>query len=282
MSLAGVVILFNPENNVVNNLKSYIDYVDVLYVVDNSDKVNENLVKQLITFDKVIYIKNKENMGIAYSLNIVLNQVAGKYRWLMTMDQDSYFYERDILQYVKSLNDYDDLEDVVGLTIEPVTEKTHLISDNSGAQYVERCITSGNIIKIKTAIEVGGFDEDLFIDEVDHEFCYRCNSKGYKTFKLKNIQLIHSCGEPTEEKFLGIYSYFPSNHNYIRNYYITRNLFYVSHKFPNKRHRALREWVRRIVKIILAEDDKARKLRSIFEGYKDYKNKKMGKKYFGY
>ncbi|MBU2699073.1 rhamnosyltransferase [Sporomusaceae bacterium BoRhaA] len=282
MSLAGVVILYNPEDHIINNINSYVSYVDVLYVIDNSDTVNEQLVKHLIACANVRYIKNKENMGIAYSLNVVLNKIQGNYTWLLTMDQDSFFYQRDIELYANMLKNFADKPDVVSVAPILVTEDTYVIDNNKDQQQVTRCITSGNIIKVKTAIEVGGFDEKLFIDEVDHEFCYRCNSKGYKIFKIKDIKLIHHMGNPTRKKFLGIYRYYPTNHNYIRDYYITRNMFYVLQKYPNVRNRVLINWIKRILKIVLAEDDKYRKIKSIFEGYKDYRNKKFGKKHFAY
>ena len=36
MKLAGVVVLYNPDINVEDNIRSYLDSVDVVYAVDNS------------------------------------------------------------------------------------------------------------------------------------------------------------------------------------------------------------------------------------------------------
>ena len=37
MKLAGVVVLYNPDQKVLDNISSYIDELDVLYLVDNSN-----------------------------------------------------------------------------------------------------------------------------------------------------------------------------------------------------------------------------------------------------
>lgn len=38
---------------------------------------------------------------------------------------------------------------------------------------VKLAITSGSILNVTIAKQLGSFDENLFIDEVDSEFCYR-------------------------------------------------------------------------------------------------------------
>ena len=44
MKLAGVVVLYNPDQKVIQNITSYINEVDVLYLVDNSSKDNSLLL----------------------------------------------------------------------------------------------------------------------------------------------------------------------------------------------------------------------------------------------
>lgn len=41
MKLAGVVILYHPDENIVENINSYITDIDFLYIVDNSDDVTK-------------------------------------------------------------------------------------------------------------------------------------------------------------------------------------------------------------------------------------------------
>lgn len=37
--LAGVVVLYNPGSDIVSNIKTYIDNVDKLYLIDNSLRI---------------------------------------------------------------------------------------------------------------------------------------------------------------------------------------------------------------------------------------------------
>jgi rhamnosyltransferase len=45
--IAAVVILYNPELSILENIKSYIDQVEKLYVVDNSEASNESLIQEI-------------------------------------------------------------------------------------------------------------------------------------------------------------------------------------------------------------------------------------------
>ena len=38
-------------------------------------------------------------------------------------------------------------------------------------------MTSGNLLNLKIAEKIGDFEEKLFIDEVDHDYCYRIRRK---------------------------------------------------------------------------------------------------------
>ena len=66
MKLAGVVVVYNPGDGVLNSINSYIDDLDILYVVDNSSFDNTKLFNN----DKIKYIPNMDNMGIAKALNV--------------------------------------------------------------------------------------------------------------------------------------------------------------------------------------------------------------------
>lgn len=90
-SLAGSVILYNPDYDVPDNVASYLNTVDRLYVVDNQ---NGKAVAERIAAlapEKVTVISNPENEGIAKPLNTVLQICRDKYVLLITMDQDSRF-----------------------------------------------------------------------------------------------------------------------------------------------------------------------------------------------
>ena len=275
LSLAGVVILYNPDDAVFENLKSYAPFLQMLYVIDNSERINEPLITKIKAHFSVQYIPHHDNLGISYSLNEALQLAKGKYQWLLTMDQDSRFYETSFEAYCSQLLDLPD--DVYGIC------PTYEYPENTGKDdmpgelmAVENGITSGNIIHVDIALKCGGFDENLFIDEVDHEFCYRCNRYGYKLLKYSPNILLHSLGHPIYAKLLGR-SFKAFNENYVRQYYIFRNKLYISATYPEKRWSYYKDLCKWTIKICLAEPDKWRKLRYAFLGCRDFKKNKIGK-----
>ena len=105
--IAGCVILYNPDVNVIENVASYIHCLDVLYVVNNQggDKIAEELSQ--IYKGKIIYIMYQDNKGIAYSLNEVLRLAEDNYDFLLTMDQDSRFYLDSMLRFKNEISSFD-------------------------------------------------------------------------------------------------------------------------------------------------------------------------------
>ncbi|WP_287771468.1 glycosyltransferase [Megasphaera sp.] len=274
-SLAGVIILYNPDESVFENVKSYAPFLQILYVIDNSSKINGPLITKIKEAFSVQYIPHHDNLGISYSLNEALQLAEGKYKWLLTMDQDSKFYENSFAEYIAHLNDIP--ENVYGIC------PTHECPENIGNDklpgdftVVERGITSGNIIRVDTALKCGGFDENLFIDEVDFEFCYRCNNRGYKLLKYSPNILLHNLGHPIYSKFLGR-KFKSLNENYLRQYYVFRNKLYIADKYPEKRLAYYVDLFKWTVKILLAEPDKWRKLQYACLGCSDFKKERFGR-----
>lgn len=270
--VAGVVILYNPPDDVYDNLLTYYPDLECLYVIDNSEKVNSKLVKRINKLSKIKYICHYGNKGIAYSLNEVLKLCNGKYQWLLTMDQDSSFKTNLFSDYLNCLDRLP--ANIYGLT-SLITESADISQDRS-MKLIKKCITSGTFINIAIALKVGGFDEKLFIDEVDFEFCYRGNIYGYKLLQYQRNIMNHIIGNPVEGSFLGK-KFLSMNHNYIRDYYIIRNRLYVSRKYPQLKHEYWISCIKDAIKIFLVENDKKRKFKFMLKGYLDYRRGKMGR-----
>lgn len=283
VKLAGCVILYNPDKDVIRNIESYIKSLEKLYIIDNQN--GEFITNELKNkYDNVEIIKHSENMGIAYSLNEVLSLCQNEYTHLLTMDQDSCFDIGIMDKYKKAIPSFD-WEKTLGVGPKILDYSTPPKCSDLSYQETMGVITSGNIISVKNAINIGGFDEKLFIDEVDYDFCYRGILKNYKVYIYNSgIYLKHSLGNMIERFF--IYRTLKCmNHNYIRKYYIMRNRFYVykkyhaiNEKFFVKNY--LKANARLIFDILFFEEDKFRKLKWALIGAKDFLFGNMGKKNF--
>src|SRR6478736_3145595 len=97
--IATVVILFNPNKKTVENILTYVNKIEKLFVTDNSSTLS-----QYIRFDflqeKTVLIHDGDNKGIAARLNQVCElAIEDGFEYLLTMDQDSYFDESAITNY---------------------------------------------------------------------------------------------------------------------------------------------------------------------------------------
>ena len=90
MKLAGIITLYHPDKNVLSNIETFLNQLDILYVLDNTENPDVLTREMFSEIGKVEYKAFGGNMGIAYAMNYALKAVKG-YDFLLTMDQDSYF-----------------------------------------------------------------------------------------------------------------------------------------------------------------------------------------------
>ncbi len=288
MNIASVVVWFNPDNSCVKNILSYSNYFDKIYIIDNSSINNEYLAQQI---NNSIYLPMFTNTGIAKALNTGCTQAINEgFTFVMTMDQDSSFNDLEIKQYLSFVYEYSVLKQYYiycpGLnnkTILSTTEslkncikkilnyKTEKLTDN---ETTEPCyaITSGSIISLEKWKELQGFNEDFFIDEVDHEFTLRL-TKLYpqSILRFNNIKMNHRIGDIKK-------SFFKRNdfHSPVRLYYMVRNSYYIKDLFPDFSNQYKR--IERLKKIF-KENIRDLKFKHCFymlKGYFDYKKNIKG------
>src|SRR5690606_16734748 len=111
------------------------------------------------------------------------------------------------------------------------------------------------------------------------EYCLRLQLKGYKILINHAARLIHQPGTLTSHNFLGR-NLCTSNHNYVRRYYITRNRLEIlnefKHEFPEFISSEKNKNLIEIIKVILFESDKLKKVKSFLLGYIDFKRRRFG------
>jgi rhamnosyltransferase len=278
MKLAGIVTLYYPGPEVIDHILSYLTELDYLYIFDNSEKPDSNIQKQLASLPNIQYISYKKNMGISYVLNYALkkSQLAG-YEFLLTMDQDSSFPNGTLGQYKRDILKYEHLNpSTVGMYCVYYTGSVEPNNKIDKIRNVDIAITSGSILPVNLAVQCGGFDENLFIDEVDSEYCYRVKQKGLKIVEFPRITLNHSLGNPTKHCIFG-YCFTTCNHNALRRYYITRNKIYVAKRYPQIRWRYIKSIIREDIFILLGEKNKTSKIYMSLKGLIDGILNHMGK-----
>jgi len=147
-------------------------------------------------------------------------------------------------------------------------------------EFADAVMTSGNLLNLAAYEKCGPFEEKLFIDYVDWEYCLRLRQCGYTIIRINRAVLEHPLGNASRESFLFLKG-MATHHSHTRRYYITRNRFYVwdryKKSFPGLCKSDMRSFRKELVKILLFEKDKMKKLKMVWRGYRDYKKGRFGK-----
>ncbi len=277
---AGMVVLYNPDESVIDNIETYIDKMDILFAIDNSETVDEDFIQELKKNKKILYIPNNCNLGIAAALNTGVRCALDRgYKWLFTFDQDSKASPTMIKSMIDFLNDNDTSN--IGI-LSPFHSYNDYRPPPNNSRYSDVLIvpTSGNLLNLNSYIRIGPFLEKLFIDYVDIEFCLRLHLHGYKIIRLNTAILLHKLGELKKKRFLHRYIAV-TNHNAERLYYRVRNRFYVIHKykikFPAYCIKVLKQTLGDVIKILMFENNKLSKFKMMLLGFIHFVTGKFGK-----
>mgnify|MGYP000054831883 CR=1 FL=1 len=258
------IVTYNPEIfRLQENINSIKNQVSKIIIVDNGSK-NYNELEKCISECHVNYeiINNKKNLGIAKALNQLCEKATeDNYKWIITLDQDSVSSNNLVEKLAKNINN--EVAIISPNIVYRNNEKFNL--RKKGAEYVEWVITSASLTNLNVWKKIK-FDEKLFIDGVDRDYCIRANRLGYKIIKDYNVELIHELGNLKCKKMFRRTIYV-TNHSAIRKYYMVRNVIYLDKKLNENRRFCYIG--KNIIKTICFEQNKAPKLKSIFKGIKD-------------
>ncbi|WP_215903905.1 glycosyltransferase family 2 protein, partial [Acinetobacter bereziniae] len=222
-----IIVLYNPDVPMLFEILNEIsEQVSTVYIVDNST-IDSHL--DFSNYTNVIFEKLGGNIGIASAQNIGLNFFKD-YDYIIFLDQDS-IPSKNLVQtllknYLFLLGENIDVGAVgprpfnrsKNTKYEGSIKKGNRLYDN--ITEVTELISSSSLIAVKNFNIVGLLEDDLFIDAVDHEWCWRAKSiANYRFFIIEDVFLSHQLGEG-DKKFLGISVYIPAP---IRTYYQSRN-----------------------------------------------------------
>lgn len=243
--IAAGIVLFNPddEDRFIYCLNRLTEQFEKVYIFNNGAPFSFD------KFKSVECISENENKGIAYALNKIMSYAQKDgYSWVVTMDQDSVIPDGLVNGYMQHINESSDL----GIICPQVIDKRRIYSvaeKNKEEIYVDFCITSAACTSVEAWEKCGKFDEWLFIDLVDNDFCKRLTLSGYKILKLNQWVLDQEFGKiipkskHTQEFWLKV-SKILHNQNFakfsykkfvspLRVYYTNRNIIYINKKLKN-------------------------------------------------
>ncbi len=226
MTTALVIVLYRPTDDDIRHLQ----HVSQLYpgvIVDNSEK--QHFDSSHVHLMDYIFLGG--NKGIAHAQNVGIQHIIQHFQseHIVFMDQDSRWEDT----YVQSISaEYDSLRQkglmlsALGPTVyrrdtgeeyKSVIHKKKFLDDDFVLR--KHIISSGCCIRRELFKEIGMFEDALFIDFVDDEWCWRANAKGYVCGITPHVRLSHTIGR----KELHIWKYTITVSAPFRYYYLYRN-----------------------------------------------------------
>lgn len=237
--IAAGIVLYNPDfDKLSNNIYHILPQVSLLILVDNGSTDFEYVYKKYVNDEKIHIIRNEQNLGISKALNQIMHySLENNISWTLTLDQDSVCSENLIKTYLP----YIELDQIaiISPTIIDINTKSQLegngdlVDEEKNKEkfsYITRCITSGSLTNTAIWKLLNGFDENMFIDYVDFEYCSNVITHGYKIIKVYSALMYHELGHASKVRIFNknCYTY---NHSPQRSYYYARNVIYYIRKY---------------------------------------------------
>jgi rhamnosyltransferase len=264
-----VMVTFHPTQDAERAIAAAQVACGQVFIVDNTG--GRKLPEALLGFaDAGCCIRqNSRNLGIGAGINLGVKDAAAKgYTRALLLDQDS-VVEESIARELGEIYDGSKTGPIAAVGARYHDQYTQSESARHGrrisdfVRIVKAIQTSGSLIDVETFTKLGGYREDLFMDDVDHEFCLRAGVKGHVVLQTDKVLFHHALGKMSQHRFfLKTWSTF--NHSPSRHYYMTRNLVLLAREYGKAEPRwiTLGIWNRfkALIKALVWEDEKTAKL----------------------
>ena len=240
------VITYNPcVSQLRLLLESLLLQECCIVLFDNGSQNSAEIVSLCSEFSNVHVRASKQNLGIATAANEIAKIAQNKKaQFLLLFDQDSVpsgnYISSLMVEFERLSTSARKVAAISGSQVCNFTgkkspfiryggwlpEKIHFPSGMDSAE-VDFLITSGCLFYLDAFYRIGPFDEALFIDNVDVEWCCRAKSKGYSLVGSQVAEFSHSIGDRALKiggrVVLRI-------HSPLRTYYSVRNLLALSRR----------------------------------------------------
>lgn len=225
-----VLVSYNPEMECLCcNVRELLKQVECVIIVNNS------ISKLPFNIEYVKIFELGKNYGIAYAQNVGMKWAyENGAEFVLQMDQDSVIQPNAVKELLCCYNYLSykhysvgvvgclDFDRDTGKARIPRTFKGKIIED-SNYHIVTEVISSGSLINKEVYYKVGPMMENLFIDWVDSEFCWRVREKGYLVISNYKALIAHKLGDNYKTKSGRIIN----THSPFRLFFIVRNFLWL-------------------------------------------------------
>ena len=210
--ITAIIVTYFPDNLVVSKtIKSICNQVDRVFIVDNTPNGSDFFRDgNFLGENNIELITLNENVGIARAQNIGIKKaLENKTDFVLLSDQDTFYPEKyadRMLEIYFNLSNKDKVATLAPDFIVPKNGRTRggfilfdkdsvtVIRPESGCDQISQAIASGMVIPSEVFNNIGFMKEDLFIDSVDSEWCWRARARGYEIIGCADVVIEHCLG----------------------------------------------------------------------------------------
>ncbi|GIL18214.1 MAG: hypothetical protein BroJett040_19650 [Oligoflexia bacterium] len=280
--VCAIVLTLNPDKKVVENIKSVLPQVGKVCIVDNGSeqkyfsKLDEFSTSQFK--DRVIIFRNKFNLGVATGFNIGSRYARQNgFEWVLLVDQDTRPEPNFVQALLNGYETHPEKEKIGQLVPVPYVPATNEIprhfKNKTKPFVIDVAISSGSLIKLDVLHQLNYFDDTLFVDYVDIDFCLRLRKNNLWTIACMDAKIAHEEGQLRQIICLNLFSFYTHNYNHIRRYYKMRNMIIMYRRyvgvFPGWVLKDLRFVIKDFLKVLFFESDRRQKMIYMIKGLFD-------------
>lgn len=191
MATLGVVVVHKARLAIADlpAVRQLVDQVEELLVVCNGGQGGG------APDPRMSVVCFEANRGTAAAWNEALAWAARRnHEYLYLLDQDSVPAPDAVEVALRDI----EAEGVAALVQPAAPDRLGL------APFPWNAVASGSLHRVSSVAGVGGFDERLFVDEVDHELFWRLIQAGYSVRPLPRPTIDHRVGSPRPVRRLGL------------------------------------------------------------------------------
>ena len=220
-----VVVSYNGLQKTRQTVETLRRQVGHIHIVDNgSDAKSLGVLESLEGEPNITVERLGENRGVGYALNRGVERAREMgCTWLLTMDQDSVVDGSMIEAYRAAL-----AQDPGMVCLTPRISARSRKKDAAGS-VISYAITSGNLVRVSVFEQIGLYDEGLFVDCIDFDFCLRLRRAGYSIYRVPAAMMEHQLGDSVDLP-KGVQKYY-ARHSPVRRYYMYRNFMYMAERY---------------------------------------------------
>ena len=286
-----IIVSYEPDTAVLLSLLEQISAQTDFLLIDNASTNGDEFLDIAQNKARCLGVhKLPRNIGLASAMNLGLVEVRkAEYAYAVLFDQDSQltpsFFDNMQMAYLEAQRLSPKPVAAVGPRVVSLRNDAPMpfklfsrlfkrsdvsFHGNARLYQAEFLISSGCFFVLEHLEKIGAMKEEYFIDNIDLEWCFRAQAKGFEIVGTDYALLHHSIGEQDENLLVrkGVIV----SHSPLRSYYSTRNRFALYRESHAPMAWKIRDFPRFILKslwLVMFSKQRAQYAENIWRGIKD-------------